>query len=207
MVKLLYIYFTYKSIFNETKKLIHNQMKIKNITDYIIVTGNETTYYDYKQHTLFINVNDGYDGLPEKIIKTFKFISESPFFDEYSHYLKLDKDVTILKKVDVNIYKNLNYGGNVQYIEGKRDWHFNKCPKSSHFYNKIYTGKFIPWCKGGYGYIISKNAVKLIKDDFNYKNHIYEDLYIALLLKEKNIDAIYIPIRKYIKPPDHNAYG
>ena len=206
MAKLLYIFITHKLSYNKFSQNIHAQMKSKNITNYIIVVGNENTHYNEQENTLFVKTNDKYEGLPEKIIKTFKFLSESKIFDKYSHFLKLDEDMIILNDIGKSIYKNINYGGNIQKTEGKRDWHFNKCQKTSCFYNKPYMGKFTPWCKGGYGYIISRKSVNLIKNDNNYDKHIYEDLYIALLLKAYGVGPINIPIKKYIKSPSHNAY-
>ena len=201
---ILYIFITHCISFNSINQKIHDQMKKKNIEDYIIVTGDENTHYNKINKTLCLCTNDKYDGLPEKIIKTFKFISKSPFFDKYSHFLKLDEDMIILKKIDECIYKNIEYGGHIQYTEGKRDWHFNRCSKTSHFYNIPYTGPYTPWCRGGYGYIISRTSINLIKNNDNYNKHIYEDLYIALLLKEYNIIPVNIPITKYVKSPIHN---
>ena len=206
MVKLLYIFITHQLSYNKFSQNIHAQMKSKNITNYIIIVGNENTHYNEQENTLFVKTNDKYEGLPEKIIKTFKFLSESKIFDKYSHFLKLDEDMVILNDIGKSIYKNINYGGNIQKTEGKRDWHFNRCQKTSCFYNKPYMGKFTPWCKGGYGYIISRKSVNLIKNDNNYDKHIYEDLYIALLLKTYDVSPINIPIQKYIKSPSHNAY-
>ena len=52
-----------------------------------------------------------------------------------------------------------NYCGNVQSIEGHREWHFGKCSKDCYFYNKPYTGIFVPWCKEGYSYILYQKSL------------------------------------------------
>ena len=62
----------------------------------------------------------------------------------------------------------------------------------------------MPWCLGGYGYIISKCAIDLIQNDTKYFEHIYEDLYIAIILFEKNIKPVNINIKEFVISPDHH---
>ncbi len=56
---------------------------------------------------------------------------------------------------------------------------------------------------GGFGYLISKKAVVEITPNEDWKNHIYEDVYIALLLKEKNIYPKLFELKNYIYSPEH----
>ena len=88
---------------------------------------------------------------------------------------------------EYDIIKNLDYIGNVCNVEGNRLWHIGKCSKDNIWNNKEYSGIYVPWCRGGYGYMISRNAINLIKNDSKYKENIYEDLYIAILLKNNKI--------------------
>ena len=129
---------------------------------------------------------------------------ESPHFINYTHFVKLDENINIIRPLPNNIFNNINYAGKVQYYQGNRRWHFGKCSSNNKYYNIEYQGEFVPWCKGGYGYIISRTAINLIKDNQDFTNHIYEDLYLGLILREKNIlptpiktELFFIPSRRF----------
>lgn len=205
MEKILYIFITYKNNIINTQNRLKIMMNNLNNTNYIIVQGGDVSdNYDIDSKILSINCNDKYEGLPEKVLKSYKYIIESNLFSKYTHFIKLDDDMIIKKLIDYNDIKDINYGGIIQYNEGNRKWHIGKCSNTSWFnYNK-YSGIFVPWCKGGYGYLISRIYINLIKNNLTYKDIIYEDLYIAILLKEKNIEPINISNwRNFFVSPDH----
>lgn len=188
MEKVLYIFFTHQNNINNIYNRIKNMMNSLNNSNYILVKGGEiSNNYDIDTKTLSINCNDKYEGLPEKVLKTYKYFVESDMFDQYSHFIKLDDDMIIKNNINYNLIKNIDYGGRVNNRTGNRKWHIGKCSNTSWFNSNIYTGIYVPWCLGGYGYIISRNAIMLIKNDKTYKDVIYEDLYIAILLKYNNI--------------------
>lgn len=193
MIPILYFFITHK----KNLKITY-QNKIKYLKYAIIICGGNTTYYNNKNRILYIECNDYYEGLPEKIIKTLKFLSESPYFSKYTHFVKLDEDMEIKSLFYYDKIKNIDYGGNVQFVEGNRKWHLGKCSINSNYNKKEYEGPYVPWCKGGYGYIISRRAINLIKDNKDYNNHIYEDLYLALILREKGIYPIELVLDKFI---------
>ena len=208
MIKLLYVFISHTLNIDNVFLKIKNMMIQNNNENYIIVRGNitETNHYDPSKKILTISCNDKYEGLPEKILKTFKFLVDSPDFEEYTHFYKLDDDMIIKKLVNHNELNHINYAGNVQHVEGSRTWHLGKCSNNSKWNTQKYTGKFVPWCKGGYGYIISRFAINLIKNDNNYKENIYEDLYIGILLSKNNIRPISINpkfLQQFIYSPDH----
>ena len=208
MTNLLYVFISHSLNINNVFLRIKNMMLENN--NYIIVKGdkNEFNKYDPYKKILTINCNDKYEGLPEKIFKTFKFLVNAPGFKEYTHFFKLDDDMILKKYINPNHLKHINYAGNVQYIEGRRDWHIGKCSKDSKWNTQIYNGKFVPWCKGGYGYIISRSAINLIKYDDKYCEHIYEDVYIGILLNNKNIYPTFISpkvLKQFTYSPDHIA--
>lgn len=203
--KILYIFFTHKLNFNNVYTKIQTMMFNLNNKNYIIIKGIDLeTYYDKDNQVLNINCNDKYEGLPEKVLKTFQYIVNNIEFNNYNYFFKLDDDMIINKLINENDIKNYNYCGkvNVNY-DGNRKWHIGKCSTNSKFNTMEYKGNYIPWCLGGYGYIISRNAINLIKNNTNYKEHIYEDLYISLLLNENNIKPIHINIQNYVISPDH----
>ena len=194
MENILYIFISHKNNINKIYDRIKNNMNSNNNSNYIIVLGGDVSdNYDIDCKILSINCNDNYEGLPEKILKTYKYIVESHIFNQYTHFIKLDDDMIIKKIIDYNDIKNINYGGNVCATnEGDRKWHMGKCSKNCIWNTTPYKGIYTHWCKGGYGYIISRKAINIIKYDENYFDNIYEDLYIALTLKTYNIYPINI---------------
>ena len=205
MDKILFVFITHQNNIEKTHRKVSSMMDILNNRNYIIVQGGcDRNTYDINSKILSLNCNDKYEGLPEKILKTYKYIIESDIFDQYTHIIKLDDDIIIRKSIDYNDIKDINYGGITQYNEGNRNWHRGKCSNTSRFNCNKYSGIFVPWCKGGYGYVISRISINLIKNDSTYKDVIYEDLYIAILLKEKNIHPKNIDDWKlFFISPDH----
>lgn len=162
---------------------------------------------------LYLNCDDNYEGLPEKIICMINAILQIKRFSHITHIIKIDDHDTNMSNLKQNLnsmrpiinandylgqsinYQQLKYGE----FKGVVDWHFNKCSKKSHWYNKLYTGIYTPWADGGCGYILSVNAMRLINSKYGpkdkeivSKNHIFEDLMIALILYEHNIHPVKI---------------
>jgi hypothetical protein len=171
--------------------------------DYLIIKGGypETTI-NWKFHTLNLECNDFYEGLPEKVIKTYNFIRINTIFSIYSYVCKLDDDMIINTLIPLHILSD--YCGYVYKYQGNRNWHINKCSITSIFNTTPYKGDYVVWCRGGYGYILSKKSlVILTTSSYNYKDDIYEDLCISKILHLNNVFPININIRKYIKSPEH----
>ena len=89
---------------------------------------------------------------------------------------------------------NHHYNKLVEFPHGGiRSWHFNKCPENSYWNYKLYKGPYTTWVDGGCGYLLSKKSMNLITEYYDsnqddiFKNHIYEDLMIALILFHHNI--------------------
>ncbi len=195
---LLYIFISCKSRIDQCYPRITGMMNKLNNDNYIIVTGGNNEYNYYKDKRLLeIVCNDYYEGLPEKVIKTYNFICENDLFNKFTHFCKLDDDMLIRKNIDISILTD--YCGTVQNVSGNRYWHINKCSTNCLFNTTPYTGPFVPWCKGGYGYIISRISLKILSNDTNYYNEIYEDLYVGKILHNKQITPDNIPnLSKYI---------
>lgn len=205
MDRILYIFISHKNNINKNSfiiKTMMNELDLEN--NYIIVSGNDNTFYDKNNKHLYIKCNDYYEGLPEKVIKTFSWLIESYKFKCYDYFVKLDDDIIVKKKINTNIFKNQDYIGKVNFNEGNRSWHIGKCSVNSKYFNRPYYGKYIPWCLGGNGYVLSRKAIFLIKNDTNYLNHIYEDLYIALLLDKFNIKPYNMLLNNYLFSRNHN---
>ena len=97
------------------------------------------------------------------------------------------------------------YCGKVNNTTGNRKWHINRCSKDSLFNITEYSGPYVPWCLGGCGYIISRNSLKILSTDTNYHNEIYEDLYVAKILYDKQINPTNVSdLSRYIYSKDHS---
>ena len=172
--------------------------------DYIIVRGGASeTRYNNTTHILDIECNDKYEGLPEKVLKTFKFVINNSEFESYSHFVKLDDDMNIIKILDHSILEQIEYAGKVNPYPGSRNWHIGRCSKDCKFNNIPYTGIFVPWCEGGVGYILSRNAISRLPNNIKYEDHIYEDVMIAIFLRENNVLPQHFNISKFVLSPDH----
>ena len=195
---ILYIFITCLSNFHHSYNRITNMMTKLNNNDFVIVKGMDSNnkqieLYDELTHVLSLDSNDYYEGLPEKTIKSFKFIYNNSLFDKYTFLCKLDDDIIIKQLFK---FTNLpDYCGRLNNsYDGDRKWHIGKCSKNSIFNTTEYKGYYVPWCLGGNGYFLSRNALKFIILDMNYKNEIYEDLYVAKILHRNNIFPINLPI-------------
>lgn len=180
MTSILYCFITHSSVLHNDMISIHRMCKKHKIKDFIIVAGGFSKTR-LANHVLYLECDDSYEGLSDKVHKLFYFVSKQ--FPNFSYYAKLDRYINIIKPFDVTKL-NKDYHGSCVKIkdgyDGNRWWHKNKCSKSSYWNNNPYPGRFIPWCKGGAGYFLSHSATKIIAcNPPNMKYHIYEDLYVA----------------------------
>lgn len=191
----LYVFITHQNNINNCYDRIKQMM----ITDFVVVQGG-CIKDDFNDETkvISLNCNDSYVGLPEKVMKTFHFLISRDEFKEYNHFCKLDDDMKVIQR-----FENLegDYSGIVHYGDGSRQWHIGR---AGNFWDRIpYLGEFKPWCMGGFGYIVSRFALEKITPDFKYLDHIYEDVYIGLLMFNAGIVPTNIDIKKYLLSPDH----
>ena len=205
---ILYIFLSHQGNINLAYDRINLMMKQRSIQDYIfIVGGHEKTSYNASTKILSVSASDFYEGLPEKILYAYKHISSNPLFSKYKHFIKLDDDMSLGEDIDFNSIKNVDYGGVVQtYLKGDRDYHMGRCSEGSDWNNKSFEGEYVPWCLGGYGYILSRRSIDFIEsiNDSSYNEYAsYEDLYIATLLAKNNIRPISVDFKKFFISPDH----
>ena len=191
----LYVFITHRGNIDNCIERITNMMQ----TDFVIVQGGSIKdTYDQDRRVLSLNCNDKYVGLPEKVLKAFHFLSTDENFSQYTHFAKLDDDMIVS-----NRFGELegDYIGNVHHVDGNRQWHIGRC---GNFWDKIpYIGEFKPWCMGGYGYVVSRNALEKILPNHDYLDHVYEDVYLGLLMFKSGINPTHIDIKKYVISPDH----
>ena len=192
---ILYVFLTHQKNINNCYQRIKDMM----IDDFVIVNGGFIRdSYNEESKVLNLNCNDLYVGLPEKVMKAFHFLISDSRFDKYTHFVKLDDDMRIVKKIS---YIDGDYLGNVHYEDGNRKWHIGR---TGTFWDKIpYLGDFKPWCMGGFGYIVSRSSLEKICPNFNYLDHIYEDVYIGILMNKIGVTPKKINTREYFVSPDH----
>ena len=191
----LYVFITHQKNIDKCYDRIKQMM----VTDFVVVQGGFIKdSYDEESRIINLSCNDGYAGLPEKVMRTFHFLMSDDRFNDYTHFCKLDDDMNVVKR-----FENLtdDYMGNVHYGDGNRQWHMGRC---GNFWDRVpYLGEFKPWCMGGFGYVVSRNALGKSLPNFNYLDHIYEDVYIGNLLFSKGIIAKSINIKDYVVSPEH----
>lgn len=203
--KVLYIFFSHQDVIQQVKHNIQKQLKDKVDLEYVVVKGGHEDHYSRNDKVVTVNCNDKYEGLPEKVLKTFRYITNTQCFDKYTHFVKLDEDMKVIRPIPPEMLCEIKYDGNFQRTEGNRKWHIGKCSSNSRWNNLEYKGPYVPWCKGGYGYIISRCSIDKIKNDETYEEHIYEDLYIALLLNNRKIyPTSKVKLSTFFKSPDHH---
>jgi hypothetical protein len=191
----LYVFITHQN----NIKNCYDRIKQMMVSDFVVVQGGFVKdHYDEENKIINLNCNDSYIGLPEKVMKTFHFLISDDRFKEYTHFCKLDDDMKVIQR-----FENIDgdYLGNVHYGDGNRQWHIGR---AGNFWDRIpYIGDFKPWCMGGFGYIVSRFALEQITPDFKYLDHIYEDVYIGLLMFAVGIKPTNIDTKKYLLSPDH----
>jgi hypothetical protein len=191
---ILYVFITHQKNIDCYQR-ISEMMK----EDFVVIQGGFIKdSYDEDKRILNLNCNDSYVGLPEKVMKSFHFLISDDRFKDYTHFCKLDDDMKVIKRFEKI---EDDYLGSVHNGDGSRQWHMGRC---GNFWDKVpYLGDFKPWCMGGFGYIVSRRVLERILPNFNYLDHIYEDVYIGLLLNSKGILPKSINTKEYLLSPDH----
>lgn len=191
----LYVSITHQKNLNNCYDRISEMMK----GDFVVVQGGFIKdEYNEDKKILNLNCHDGYAGLPEKVMKTLHFLISDERFNQYTHFCKLDDDMNVIKRFDE---VKSDYIGNVHYGDGNRRWHMGRC--GNHWDKVPYLGEFTPWCMGGYGHVVSRIALEKDLPNFNYLDHIYEDLYMAIILRNIGVIPSQINIKEYLVSPEH----
>lgn len=205
MTDILHIFVSHKGNFLNQIDRINSMMQENEMKYIIAIGGGDSDHYDHEKHILQIMCNDKYEGLPEKVFKIFKFIKNNESLSKFKYYCKMDDDMIINKKINSDKISS-DYMGKVYTQEGSRTWHINRCTPGSYWNNKEYDGKFVPWCLGGYGYMVSNKVMNIIGDSrsANYEKDIYEDVCIGKFLRNNGIMPYNVHNwTTFYKSPDH----
>ena len=191
---------------NKNKNLWKNLLKDK---DVIIFTGGSDRDY-LENNILYLNCNDFYEGLPEKVILMIEQVLKLDTFKDVTHILKIDDHDTFFTPENINnlytfpqlqnsdfIGQKLNYDVSERGVS--RRHHFKKVTPNSYWDNKVYEGNYVPWLDGGMIYILSRKAMININNVYNSSNiellrktEIYEDVMIAKVLLLSHISPIQV---------------
>lgn len=186
-------------------KTLWNKIASKNINNYLIISGKKITKnYILENKNLYLNCNDYYEGLPEKILCGIKAILNIEKFNNITHIMKIDiknfineMNNKVIEKIN-NIIKHTpyDYMGQIinSWVLANRGYALNRCSPNSTWNNKKYSGKFPKKWIDGESYILSRKALMIIVEYFSKYNKLYisqnfiaEDVMIALILLDHNI--------------------
>lgn len=200
MSTVLYVFITHQAELEMTKQRVSKMMQGRN---YLIAVGGFDKTFQ-QDRILYLQCNDRYEGLPEKVIKMYQFIVTSTSYNGISHVIKMDSDMKFFSDIPRETLDMIVYGGRVESRLGNRSWHIGRCSKGSRFNTRPYDGEYVPWCLGGCGYVLNRKALLILADATGYKDQIYEDLYVAKILRKhgvapKSIDQM----DRYFKSPAH----
>uniref|UniRef100_A0A6C0DRU6 Glycosyltransferase n=1 Tax=viral metagenome TaxID=1070528 RepID=A0A6C0DRU6_9ZZZZ len=182
--------------------------------DAIILCGYPLeTNYKLENKILYLNCDDTYGGLPEKIICALDAVLQIEEFKNYTHILKCDdKDLIVSKKTlteeHIKIIEKSDYAGQkINYIEGSgpnsesklRHYHYGRVSLYSKWFNRPYRDKWVDYASGT-AYVLSRRALSLISRTYSAKdketisdNYIYEALMIGQILHRHAILPVKLP--------------
>ena len=187
---------------------------LKKNADAIIICGSSLDGdYTLEERILYLNCDDTYGGLPEKILCALDAILQIKAFDEFTHVFKCDDTDMIectktftAEHLEI-ISRNDYVGQTVNSIEGygpepDSGWlryHYGKVSLYSKWFNRPYTDKWVDYAAGP-AYVLSREAMRLINRTYSAKdkevisdNYIYEDLMIGQILLRHSIRPVKIP--------------
>ena len=178
---------------------------MKNDNIIIFCGGSETTHFDQSAKVLYLNCNDFYEGLPEKIILMIEQVLSLETFKDVTHLLKIDdhdidyiRDSSCIDRLNGRdeLWKHDYIGQTLREVPGSGygGCHFGKVTKGCYWDSKFYTGPFTSWLDGGHTYILTRTALQIINTKYNSNNislirtsEIYEDVMVAVILAEYGI--------------------
>ena len=182
------------------EKHMWNSFRRENVNQ-ILLCGNPDlkTNYELAKDVLYLKCHDTYEHLPTKMIMAFNTILKDDRFKNITHILKLDNDINIdvawnfvNKRSD--FIKDTDYSGGKILSKPGAEWHFDRVPLDSHWSNKRFFEKNIHFASGGHTYTLSRNALRIICNEFNFNNidevhqkYILEDVMVGLILERNNI--------------------
>jgi len=197
---ILYTYISDNKKINKHISTIENNMRKLNYSHYRIFYCGINQNIQNK-HVVYFDCDDNYEGLPNKIHSLASYLVSSDLKNYYSHIYKIDG--TNNPKKIIEYLPNQDYYGYIlkqtNVPEYRRKYHFGRCSEQSGWNSKKYDGEFVPYCAGGYGYVLSFKSLECIANNPNDPDKdIYEDLYVSQTLLKCDIKPYHIDSRSYL---------
>jgi len=183
--------------------------------DAIILCGYPLdTDYKLEKGVLYLNCDDTYGGLPEKIICALNAVLDIEEFKRYTHFLKCDDNDLVMSnrtftREHIELIEKYDYlGQNINQIMGNGPdsssgwlrYHYGKVSLYSKWFNRPYVDRWVDYANGP-AYVLSRKAAELINRTYSPRdketisdNYIYEDLMIGQILRRHNILPVKMPI-------------
>lgn len=207
----LYCFVTHQARLSQTVDRVKAMLSALRCEQYVIACGGfALDRYLAEQHILELKCGDAYEDLPEKLLCMFRYLtSTASAMQGWTHLVKLDEDMIIHRLLPAEMRCDFDLGGDISNPPERmlRSYHIGKCSAESPWNTTQYKGPFCRRPSGGRGYIISRNAAGKICTDENIvqapRQHIYEDVMVALLLLRHNIQPVHLILRPYITSPEH----
>ena len=169
------------------REYLYNFLKTFNHRYIVVEGGSDKLFFNNDTNVLTVDINETYENLPKKVMRAYEWIYNQ--FDNITHVYKADDNFCdrVLNFIPAN-FSTYNYYGNFIVETLINTWHQGKCDDEI-LNNTVYNKHFIsPYAGGGYGYILSRAAIKILvdnKDDI--LDDIYEDKAIGDVLYANNI--------------------
>jgi len=173
---------------------------LERLNENTIILCGGATETKLEGNILYIDCIDTYDGLSEKMMKTYEFILHSELFTGFTHILKADdhdtyfelkqiKEIETLHRNILNVYDYVGQKLHKYEHMSAAVHHFGRVPITSPWYNMPMKEPFTPFLNGGSTYILSTKSVYALvsnKEDYT-KFCSSEDRMVGSILSKHNI--------------------
>lgn len=198
---ILYCYISHHKKILEDSQAIQEIMASINYNHYKIFYCGENLHIKNKT-IVHLGCDDFYEGLPNKIHNICKYIITSPLQNYYTHICKIDATNNLQNVFP--LIETQDYYGYILHAENlpeyRRKYHYGRCSEGNFWNEKRYDGEFVPYCAGGFGYVLSLKSVECIANNPNDPNNdIYEDVYVGQQLLRCGISPYHVDTRSYLR--------
>lgn len=198
---ILYCFITHQPFVLEDYYNIKKMMNELNYNNFLIFYGGNNLNYKEKE-IINLDCKDDYCSLPEKTHKLFCYLNKNK--KNFDFYCKIDRTTKVLKIYDKKIEDYCGFVqtfSNTKGIPEQGKYHFSRAANSK-WHQKEFIHEDIEFCQGCI-YFTSNKCLEKICNDNNNKHYVYEDVYVASVLKKHKIYPKKISLKDYFFDEDH----